>query len=50
MDLSGSLAYQLVAAFSRDMINDLVRIVSSPPDEAITASLDIWNFCGSNSP
>jgi hypothetical protein len=38
MDLDGSLAYQLAAAFSRDMMNDLVRVVSSPPDEAIAAS------------
>jgi hypothetical protein len=38
MDLSGSLAYQLAATFLRDMMNDLVRIVSSPPEEAITAS------------
>jgi hypothetical protein len=38
MDLGGSLAYQLTATFSRDMMNDLVRVVSSPPDEAITTS------------
>jgi hypothetical protein len=38
MDLDDSLAYQLAAAFSRDMMNDLVRVVSSPPDEAIAAS------------
>jgi hypothetical protein len=38
MDLDGSLAYQLVAAFSRDMMNDLARVVSSPPDETIMAS------------
>jgi hypothetical protein len=38
MDLGGSLAYQLATAFSRDMMNDLARIVSSPPDRAIAAS------------
>jgi hypothetical protein len=38
MDLGGSLAYQLATAFLRDMMNDLVSIVSSPPDEAIAAS------------
>jgi hypothetical protein len=38
MDLGGSLAYQLVAAFWRVMMNDLARVVSSPPDEAIAAS------------
>jgi hypothetical protein len=38
MDLDGSLAYRLVAVFSRDMMNDLVRVVSSHPDEAIAAS------------
>jgi hypothetical protein len=37
MDLSGSLTYQLATAFSRDIMNDLVRVVSSPPDEAIAA-------------
>jgi hypothetical protein len=38
MDLGGSLTYQLVVAFLRDMMNDLARVVSSPLDEAITAS------------
>jgi hypothetical protein len=38
MDLSGSLAYQLATAFSKDMLNDLVRVLSSPPHEAIMAS------------
>jgi hypothetical protein len=38
MDLGGSLAYQLAAIFSRDMMNYLVRVVSSPPDEAIVVS------------
>jgi hypothetical protein len=38
MDLGGSLAYYLTAAFLRDMMNDLVRVVSSPPDEAIVTS------------
>jgi hypothetical protein len=37
MDLGGSLAYQLATAFSRDMMNDLTRVVSSPPDEGIAA-------------
>jgi hypothetical protein len=31
MDLDDSLAYQLAATFSRDMMNDLARVVSSPP-------------------
>jgi hypothetical protein len=38
MDLGGNVAYQLVPAFLRDMMNDLVRVVSSPPDEVIAAS------------
>jgi hypothetical protein len=38
MDLGSSLAYQLAAAFSRDMMNDLARVVSSPPDKAIATS------------
>jgi hypothetical protein len=38
MDLGGSLAYQLANAFSRDMMNDLARVASSPPDEAIATS------------
>jgi hypothetical protein len=38
MDLGGNLAYQLTVAFLRDMMNDLERVVSSPSDEAITAS------------
>jgi hypothetical protein len=37
MDLGGSLAYQLAVAFYSDMINDLARVVSSPPNEAIAA-------------
>jgi hypothetical protein len=37
MDLEGNLAYQLVDAFSSDMINDLPSVVSSPPNEAIAA-------------
>jgi hypothetical protein len=37
MDLGGNLAYQLADAFSSDMMNDLVRVVSSPPNEAIAA-------------
>jgi hypothetical protein len=38
MDHGGSLAYQFAAAFSKDMMNDLVRDVSSPPDDAIADS------------
>jgi hypothetical protein len=38
IDLGGSLAYQLVVAFSSDMMNDLGRVVLSPPNEAIVAS------------
>jgi hypothetical protein len=38
MDLGDNLAYQLAAAFMRDMMNDLVMVVSSPLDEAIMAS------------
>jgi hypothetical protein len=38
IDLSGNLAYQLAIAFSSVMINDLVRVISSPPNEAIAAS------------
>jgi hypothetical protein len=38
MDLGDSLTYQLAVAFSRDIMNDLARVVSSPPDEAITTS------------
>jgi hypothetical protein len=38
MDLGGNLVYQLVVAFSRDMMNDLARVVTSPLDEAIATS------------
>jgi hypothetical protein len=38
IDLSDSHAYQLAIAFSSDMMNDLARVVSSPPNEAIAAS------------
>jgi hypothetical protein len=38
IDLGGSLAYQLATAFSSDMMNDLARVVSAPPNEAIAAS------------
>jgi hypothetical protein len=38
MDLSGSLVYQLATAFSKDMMNDMARVVSSPPDKAIVTS------------
>jgi hypothetical protein len=50
IDLKGSLAYQLAAAFSSDIMNDLMRVVLSPPNEAIAASYDIKNFWGSDSP
>jgi hypothetical protein len=30
MDLGGNLTYQLAAAFSRDMMNDLARVILSP--------------------
>jgi hypothetical protein len=32
------------------MMNDLARVVSSPPNKAIAASYDIRNFRGSDSP
>jgi hypothetical protein len=38
MDLGCSLAYQLAATFLSDIMNDLARVVPSPPDEAIVAS------------
>jgi hypothetical protein len=37
-DLSCNLAYQFVATPSSDMMNDLARVVSLPPDEAIATS------------
>jgi hypothetical protein len=37
IDLGGSLAYQFAFAFLSDMMNDFVRVVSSPPNEAIVA-------------
>jgi hypothetical protein len=46
IDLEGSLAYQLAAAFLSDMLNDLARVVSSPPNEDIAASYNIKNFQG----
>jgi hypothetical protein len=50
IDLGGSLAYQFIAAFSSDIMNDFARVVSSLPNEAIAASYDIMNFWGSDSP
>jgi hypothetical protein len=50
IDLKGSLTYQLAATFLSDIMNDLVRVVSSPPNEVIAASYDIKNFRGSGSP
>jgi hypothetical protein len=38
MDFRGNLVYQLAAVFSTHMINDLARVVSSPPNEATSAS------------
>jgi hypothetical protein len=37
IDLGGSLAYHFAAAFWSDMINDFTRVVSSLPNEALTA-------------
>jgi hypothetical protein len=50
IDLRGSFAYHLAAAFSSDMMKDFARVVSSPPNDAITASYDINKFLGSDSP
>jgi hypothetical protein len=50
MDLDGSIAYQLAATFSSDMMNDLARVVSSPLKKVIAASQDMRNFHGSDSP
>jgi hypothetical protein len=50
IDHEGSLAYKLAAAFSSHMMKDFARVVSSPPNDAITASHDIKNFQGSDSP
>jgi hypothetical protein len=44
IDLRGSLAYQLAATFSGDMMKDLARVVSSLLNDAIAASYDIKNF------
>jgi hypothetical protein len=38
MHLGGSLDYQFIAASSSEMKRDLVRVASSPPAEAMTAS------------
>jgi hypothetical protein len=37
IDLGCNLAYQFVVVPLSDMINDFVRVVSLPPDEAIAA-------------
>jgi hypothetical protein len=50
IDLEGSLMYQFANAFLSDMMNDLVKVVSSPPNETIVASYDIRNFRRSDSP
>jgi hypothetical protein len=44
IDLRASLAYQLADAFSIDMMKDLMRVFSSPLNDAIAASYDIKNF------
>jgi hypothetical protein len=38
MDLGCNLAYQLAVVCSSDIMNDLERVASSPPDEAIMTS------------
>jgi hypothetical protein len=38
MHFSGNLEYQFAATSSREMIRDLVRMASSPPADAMTAS------------
>jgi hypothetical protein len=38
MGLGCSLAYQWAGAFMSDIVNDLARVVSSSPEEAITTS------------
>jgi hypothetical protein len=38
MHLSGSLEYQFVAAPSREIMSDLMRVASSPPTEAMVTS------------
>jgi hypothetical protein len=38
MHLGGSLEYQFVDTSSREMMSDLVRVASSPQDEAMVAS------------
>jgi hypothetical protein len=49
IDLEGSLTDQLAAAFLSDMMNDLARIVSSPPNEVISTLYDIKDFWVSDS-
>jgi hypothetical protein len=38
IDLGYDRVYQFAATLSSDMMNDLVRVVSSPPDKAIATS------------
>jgi hypothetical protein len=38
MHLGKRLEYQFVAASSKEMIRDFVRVASSPPAEAVAAS------------
>jgi hypothetical protein len=37
MHFKGSLESQVVIAFSREMMTDLVRVASSPPVETVAA-------------
>jgi hypothetical protein len=50
IDLGGSLAYHLAAAFSSVVMKDLARVVLSPSNDVITASHDIKNFLGLDFP
>jgi hypothetical protein len=47
MHLGGSLEYQFTAASTREMMRDLARVASSPPLEAMVASLHMRNLRGS---
>jgi hypothetical protein len=46
MNLGYNLAYQFTAMPSSDMMNDLARIISLSPNEAIAGSLQIGNLRG----
>jgi hypothetical protein len=47
MQLGGALEYQFVVASSKEMISNSKRVASSPPTEAMAASLDMRNLRGS---